>query len=816
MKDFVVVYKKRTDMRDSNRLIIQTASGKKKLENVKAVSFVNGKECPCRIEKNDRSSLNYVYIDDSMGNDGEYDLIVDLPDEECSCKIVLSNGASTQTIKVSKASINYLRRTMEYHVDSIRRDGNEVRVTGWCASNGTLSAVCETSHGKISATVDRYARENIMRLYLPGELNSEVGFSFVAGGKDEKVPDSFVMVLRDNNRIIKRKIYVETGKLSRILNKFGNFMYKLRIYLAMYGFGGFVKKAFNKLFSSDEISYMKYFKKHYPDNATLKLQRETKFENSPLFSIVMPVFRPNEVFFKKMLDSVCNQTYANWQVCLADGGGEGHYMEQVVKNYQSKYGKDKICYIKLKDNLGIAANTNEALKAAKGDYIVFGDHDDEFHPSALYEVVSLINEHPDAEFIYTDEDKVVGNTGKHVTYHFKPDFNREMLNHTNYICHMVTVKRSLFERVGFLDSEFDGAQDYDFVLRCSENTDAIYHIPKILYYWRIHAGSTAAAPSAKDYAFVAGRRALAKHFERCGVNATVDDGVVPGYYGVTYHVDSEELISVIIPNKDHIDDLTKCIDSIEEKSEYRNLEYIVVENNSVENDTNIGYDTLKKKYADRIKIVNYGNGPFNYSAINNFGVKHASGNVYFFLNNDTELLVNSSIKDMYAILKQKNVGIVGAKLLYDDNTVQHAGVVLGFLGVAGHAFVGIPDEDYGYFARAVIPQDVTAVTAAAMLVRKEAYDKAGGFDPELKVSFNDIDFCMKVGKCGYRIIYDANAKFYHYESKSRGSENSPEKIARFNSEITLFLDRYEAELRAGDPYYNCNFSLNTQTYKLRK
>ena len=819
MKDFVTVYKKRTDLRDMSRLIIQTASGEGILSGVKAVSFVNGVKSECSIEKNDKSSLNYVYINSSMGFDGEYDIFVKLPEKPAAVKVVLSDGKRSQVIKVSKASVKFLQKTMEYHVDSIARKTDakdkedKVTVTGWCASAGELKVSALKEMAGISSEVSRYSRENIMMLYLPGELNKKVGFQAQVSGKN--IPNSFKMTLVDDNREVSFRVRTKQGKLTNILNKLDAGLKKCRLYLAMYGIKGFVSKAFHKFFKNESTRYSKYFKEHFPDKYELERQRTYTFSKDYTFSIVMPVFRPNTKFFRKMLDSVCAQTYPNWQICLADGGGEGFYVDKVLAPYIARYGTDKIKYIKLGKNLGIAANTNEALKAATGDYIVFGDHDDEFHPSALYEVMALLEKHPDAQFIYTDEDKVIGGGRKHTNYHFKSDFNQELLNHNHYICHMTTVSRGLFEKVGYLDSRFDGAQDFDFALRCSENTKSIYHIPKVLYYWRIHAGSTASAPSAKDYAFVAGKNALQEHFKRQGIEAEVTDALVPGFYDVKYKYSSEELISVIIPNKDHIEDLNKCIGSIEEKSTYRNLEYVIVENNSVLKDTFEGYEALKNKYPDRIKVVDYGKGVFNYSAINNFGVKHAKGNVFLFLNNDTSLLEEASIGSMYAMLLQENVGIVGSKLLYSDNTVQHGGVVLGFLGVAGHAFMNIPDEDFGYMCRAVLPQDVSAVTAACMMVRRQAYEAAGGFDEELAVAFNDIDFCMKVGMKGYRIVYDAYSKFYHYESKSRGLDNNAEKIERFNSEIALFLDRYSEQLKAGDPYYNCNFSLNVATYRLR-
>lgn len=385
----------------------------------------------------------------------------------------------------------------------------------------------------------------------------------------------------------------------------------------------------------------------------------------------------------------------------------------------------------------------------------------------------------------------------------------------NYFCHLVVVKRELLDAAGTLDPAYDGAQDYDFVLRCTEHTkpEQIVHIPKILYHWRTHQDSTAENPESKRYAFTAGCRAVQAHYDRLGIRATVHEGAYPGLYETDYEIIGEPLISILIPNKDHLADLTKCIDSIERLSDYKNYEYIIIENNSTEPETFEGYKKLEAENA-KIHVVYY-KGDFNYSAINNFGAAHAKGDYFLLLNNDTELIREDDLRQLLGVCQRKDVGIVGARLYYEDDTIQHAGVVLGFGGIAGHAFIGQSRSDNGYFSQIICMRDYSAVTAACMMVKAAVYREVGGLSEHLKVAFNDIDFCMKVREKGYLVVYNPRAELYHYESKSRGLENTQEKIERFNGEVAQFLSRWGDQVKAGDPYYNPNLSLDKADFSLK-
>ena len=508
------------------------------------------------------------------------------------------------------------------------------------------------------------------------------------------------------------------------------------------------------------------------------------------------------------------QTYPNWELCLSDGSGTDSPLTGILKELCAKDARIKV--ITHDRALQISENTNSAIEAASGDFIAFADHDDELTPHALFECVKALNDHPRTLVVYSDEDKMSMDGHKFFQPHFKPDYNPDLLCTVNYICHLFVVSRSVIEKVGMLRKEFDGAQDYDFIFRCVEavKDEEIYHVPKILYHWRCHENSTAENPESKTYAFDAGRRAVQEHYNRVGVHAKVSDGEFPGLYRTEFIRDNDPLISIIIPNKDHIDDLKRCMDSIEQKSTYRNYEYVIVENNSTDSET---FEYYKKLEAENDKVhVVYWDGVFNYSAINNYGASFAKGEYFLLLNNDTEIINPNCLEELLGYCMRSDVGAVGARLYYEDDTIQHAGVVIGFGGIAGHCFVLQPRGTTGYCHRIICAQDYSAVTAACMMVKRSAFEKVGGLSEELQVAFNDIDFCMKLRQAGYLIVYNPYAELYHYESKSRGLEDTPEKVARFNKEISVFEKRWPDILRNGDPYYNPNLTLKSQDFSLKR
>ena len=573
------------------------------------------------------------------------------------------------------------------------------------------------------------------------------------------------------------------------------------------------KGFFGRFFGKESVAeggYEAWIARHKADKRTLRKQKHTAFAKKPLISIVIPLYRTPLPYLKELLESVRRQSYENWQLCLADGSPDDKAKEFIEKHY----GREKrIIYRKLEQNGGISINTNEAIALAKGEYIMLCDHDDTLEPDALYEIVKVINE-TDADVIYTDEDKVSMDGRHYFDPNFKPDFNLFRLRENNYICHIFVVKKSLTDEIGLLRSEFDGAQDFDFILRCCEKAKKITHIPKILYHWRCHMDSTAADPSSKAYAYEAGRKAVREHYQRLGIDAKVEMTERPGWYRSHLKIQGNPVISVIIPNKDHVDDLELCLFSMTRKSTYRNYEILIVENNSEKEETFEYYRKLPDRYP-KTRVLTW-DKEFNYSAINNFAAKEAKGEYLLFLNNDVEILTPDWIEEMLQNCQQENVAAVGAKLYYPDDTIQHAGVVLGLGGIAGHIMCRASREDPGYFGRMISVQEISAVTAACMMVKKADFDEAGGFDETFRVAFNDIDLCMKFRAAGKKIVFTPYAELYHYESKSRGLEDTPEKQFRFDKEVKRFQEKWAQQLEMGDPYYSPNLSVTEGDCSLRE
>ena len=573
------------------------------------------------------------------------------------------------------------------------------------------------------------------------------------------------------------------------------------------------KGFFHRLFHKEPEKtddYEQWILKHRPDKKTLRKQKKTVFQKKPLISIVIPLYQTPEPYLRELIDSVKAQSYENWQLCLADGSPDDRLKGFLDRNYGKE---NRIVYRKLEQNGGISVNTNEAVMLATGEYLMLCDHDDTLEPDALYEITKAINEKDAPDVLYTDEDKVSMDGKHYFDPNFKPDYNLFRLRENNYICHIFVVKKALTDRVGLLRTEFDGAQDYDFIFRCCEEADKAVHIPKVLYHWRCHMDSTAADPESKAYAYQAGRRAIKEHYQRMGIDASVEMTERPGWYRSYVKIQDNPKISIIIPNKDHIDDLELCLFSLTKRSTYKNYEILIVENNSEKPETFEYYKKLPDRYP-KVKVLTW-EKEFNYSAINNFAAKQAEGVYLLFLNNDVEILTPQWMEEMLQICQQKDVAITGAKLYYPDDTIQHAGVVLGLGGIAGHIMCKASREDPGYFGRTVTVQEISAVTAACMMIRTEDFWNAGGFDETFQVAFNDIDLCMKVRAAGKKIVFTPYAELYHYESKSRGLEDTPEKQFRFDKEVKAFEAKWSEQLAKGDPYYSPNLSVTEGDCSLR-
>lgn len=582
-----------------------------------------------------------------------------------------------------------------------------------------------------------------------------------------------------------------------------------------------------------------YGTESFPSEETRKEQENAVFAYMPLISILVPLYNTPEKFLRDMIESVLNQTYGNWQLCLADGSDEAHIEE--VSSIVYEYMKDekaidkttgdcKISYMKLEKNEGIAGNTNHCLELAKGEYIGLFDHDDILHPEVLYWYVKAINEE-NADYIYCDETTFKGDDiNKMITMHFKPDYAIDNLRANNYICHFSVFKRTLLEGTELFRTKFDGSQDHDMILRLTDSAQHIVHIPKLLYYWRSHAASVASDISAKPYAIEAAKGAVADHLKRHGYDhfKITSTRAFETIFKITYEVKGTPKISIVIPTCEHAEDLRRCIDSIYEKSVYDNYEIIVVENGSTSSETLGYYEELRNgSLKDIVKVVDFYEDPankpldgekrsFNYSKVVNYGVSKATGDYIILLNNDTQVITVNWMEELLMYAQRSDVGAVGGKLYFPDRKIQHAGVVLG-LGAhrtAGHSHYGQAGMNLGYMGRLCYAQDVSAVTGACLMVSRAKYDEVGGFDESFAVSLNDVDFCLKLREKGYLNVFTPFAELYHYESLSRGLDLEGENAKRYDAESDHFKEKWKKVLEKGDPYYNPNFSLDRSDYSL--
>lgn len=546
----------------------------------------------------------------------------------------------------------------------------------------------------------------------------------------------------------------------------------------------------------------------FPSVAEREKEETTVFPKDVTFSILVPLYNTPERFLREMIESVTAQTYGKWELCLADGSDDAHdFVGRICQEYRQK--DSRIKYQKLAKNEGISGNTNECYKMATGNYIALFDHDDLLHPCVLFAYMQAICE-KDADYIYCDEATFKGNSINHmITLHFKPDFAPDNLLANNYICHFSVFGRELLESGELFRSQFDGSQDHDMILRLTAKAKHIVHVPRILYYWRSHKGSVASSIDAKTYAIDAAKGAVADHLTKLGYrNFEIESTrAFATIFRIKYELTSRPLVSIIIPNKDHVDDLSRCVESIINLSTYDNYEIVIVENNSETAEIRTYYEEISRH--PRVQVVEY-KGDFNYSKINNFGVQYAKGEYLLLLNNDTEVITPDWMEELLMYAMRKDVGVVGAKLYYPDKTIQHAGIVIG-LGAhrtAGHTHYRIPEANVGYMGRLCYAQDVTAVTGACMMVSKALYEELGGLDESFTVALNDVDFCLRVREKGFLNIFTPFAELYHYESKSRGSDKKDERALRYQQESDRFRVKWADALAKGDPYYNPNFSLD--------
>jgi GT2 family glycosyltransferase len=595
----------------------------------------------------------------------------------------------------------------------------------------------------------------------------------------------FLSIIRRN-----RRLYILT-RIIRFTKRNGIRATKRRI-------DAYIEKQFRKRFSSLE-------RELFLEKSERLSQKNKIFARQVKISVIVPLYNTQQEHLVRMIESVTAQTYGNWELCMSDGSEDGHeYIKHICENYAQS--DSRIKYRKLEKNLGISQNSNIAIEMSCGEYIGLLEHDDALHPSAFYEIMKAIC-NKGADFIYTDEASF-SSSGKIISEHYKPDYAFDTLCSHNYISRFTVFSRALMDKAGMFRREFDGSQDYDLILRYTGIASSIYHISKVLYYHRIRSRSDV---NKKMNVLSAAENAIKDHLKKRGISAHVESKIeLPGFYRIIYELTERPLVSIIIPNMNNTYLLRKCLSSIKEKTTYDNYEIIIVENNSTEAAVFTLYRELER--YKNIHVVQWNEKGFNYSKICNLGAQRAAGRHLLFLNNDIEIITPNWIEEMLMYSQRKDVGAVGIKLYFSNRTIQHAGVVLGMEGTAGHIYYGAPYNIAGYMGKLHIAQNMSAVTAACMMVRKQVFEDAGFFEPEFKSSYNDIDLCLKIRKAGYLVVWTPYAEAYHLESRSRGYNLSSDKKRSLAREMELFKIKWKKVIIEGDPYYNRNFSLNNPSY----
>lgn len=621
---------------------------------------------------------------------------------------------------------------------------------------------------------------------------------------NQQIPITFS--INDNSVIEmidpKKNLNGDTAKI----NQFELFYRKVRKglgYLKRNGLKSTLRRVKLEQSKQNDESYQQWIDENEQWNPSLIEKEIAAYDYKPLISILMPVYNVEEKWLVKCIESVQNQFYSNWELCIADDCSTDAAVRPLLEKFRESDKRIKVIY--RKENGHISRATNSALEIATGEFVALLDNDDELAPIALYEVVKCLNINPDLDLIYSDEDKI-DMSGKRFDPAFKPDWSPDLLLGTNYISHLGVYRRSIMDEIEGFRVGYEGSQDYDLVLRFTEKTTSkrIAHIPRILYYWRILPSSTAADQSTKGYAFDAGLKAVQDAINRRGIKAEVTHAAGNGLYDVNYSILNEEMVSVIIPTRNGYDDVKRCVDSIVAKTTYPNYEIIIADNGSDQPQMQDLYSNYKRQLNDRF-IVESIDIPFNYSRINNLAAKKAKGKYLLFLNNDIEVITPEWMTRMVSFAQFERIGCVGAKLYYPNNTIQHAGVILGMGGAAGHGHHTFPRGDFGYFGKLEINVDYLAVTAACMMIRAKDFSELGGFNEELTVAFNDVDLCLREYEKGHNNVWLHGAELYHFESQSRGYENTPEKLERFKKE-TAYMEQTWSKYIENDPYYNPNLT----------
>lgn len=775
---------------------------------------LDGKELPMEILLNKGVEVCQKYIRFADGISEEVVGVVKLPEnwregQRVSVRTTYM-GETQRDISYSVKKLQRLENKISYYIENVRHTEGKMIVNGWCVGSGEIKlSILDAQQQPLPVKIDHFYKKDTERVGPEDEKREKLFFSAQTEWADGR---KCYLEMRNAKGVERERLdrwNKDTG-LAGIWRK----IKKVAYFWKRNGIKATLVRIHHKLGKNETAVYKRWRRKYDVTAEELEEQRalQKQFPLRPEFSVAVPLYRTEERFLRELIASLQNQTYDNWELCLADGSEDGgERLEAIISEYQKQ--DTRIHYRILEKNEGIAQNTNEAIQMAKGDFIVLLDHDDTLAPEALFELAKVVNEEKSVDIIYSDEDKMDATGKKFFEPHFKPDFDYDFFLCNNYICHLFAVKRDIANQVGGFHAEYDGSQDYDFILRCCEAAERIYHVPKVLYHWRCHFDSTAENPQSKLYAFEAGRRAIEAHYERLHIPATVEHAQFNGLYRTRYQWAEKPLVSVLIINKDQTEKLAKCVESVQ-WSNYSNYEIVIVDNHSTEKDTFAYYEMLGKTHGN-IRVVSY-EGEDNLCKIRNFGEKAAKGTYLLFLSHEAQMMDENCMDEMLGYCMREDVGVVGAKILYRDDTIRHAGIVLGIGGILGYVFHGKSRYTTGYESRIICAQDYSAVSGTGMMVKRSVYETVGGMSEEFAEAFGDVDFCLKVRKAGKLVVYNPYAEMFYYGEKEKGFGTAKRDTGAGNRETGILQEKWGEVIREGDPYYNPNLTLDKLDFSLRR
>lgn len=789
--------------------VLRVQGNSRKCDNV--IAYLDREEISTLIRRNDGANSNQKEASLDYSDTERFVFDIFLPaDFEKAHKLTVFTVSGSHRSKYDSVPVKKIAGMKEkpvYHIDRFDSDSEgTLIIEGWAVYyQAPQISVMNRKREPLPFSIEKVDREDVQQIYSMFSPMKDCGFHITVPGrsldevivafKADKVTEECMLPISQGRKLI-TKLSALDEKIFSVLDR------SRRV--------AFRKKVENHLSARKENEeYTAWYLKTRPDDAELERQRKTEFHWKPKFSIVVPLYKTPENFLSALIDSVKAQTYPNWELCFSDGSGSESPLKDFLSSAQQE--DSRIRVISHSESLQISENTNAAIGIATGDFVVFADHDDELVPNSLFECVRVLNDHPELEMIYSDEDKINMEGTEYFQPHFKPDFNYDLLCTQNYICHLCVVKKSLLEKAGLLQSEFDGSQDFDFVLRCAENTspEKIHHIPKILYHWRCHSGSTAVNPQSKMYAFDAGKRAVQAHFDRIGVSAETVHSPFLGLYRTIFSLPSEPFVSAVIVNRGNSADLIRCIESIRGKSSYKNIEYLIMNAGAEDQNLSKYFESIRDSHL-RFEVMHCDPSESD-SHIRNQAVLHAGGEYILFMDSGNMFVNRNGITELLGCCMRNEIGAVGGRICYEDNTIRHAGIVIGIGGSAGCCFAGEDKHQPGYFGAVFSCQNYSAVSGEGMLVKKQVFDKVGGFDEKYGRIMADIDLCLRISKIGYQITYTPYAEMCFVDNAL--SAPAHETIMH---DISYFKDKWSEMIRQGDPYYNEHLTLEKNDFSLRR